>query len=137
MDTPDELQRRAAAGDAHACLHLAKKLMRGRNSTARNFEEAVEWFDCAARAGHADALYWLGKCYLKGLGCLRDPAGGVSCLEQAARAGHAAAALRLGLCFEKGVGAPCSSELAAWWYRRAQALGEPRATEQLLRLARS
>lgn len=136
MDTPDELLRRATTGDAHACLHMGKRLMRGRSSTARNFEEAVEWFDRAARAGLPDARYWLGKCYLKGLGCLRDPAGGVSCLEQAAHAGHAAAALRLGLCFETGLGAPKSAELAAWWYRKAQALGEPRATEQLLRLAK-
>ena len=85
-----ELRTRAAAGDAEAALHLAKKLIRGRGE-GRNFEEAVEWFDAAARAGLADALYWLGKCYLKGLGCPRDPAGGCSCLERAALAGHAAA----------------------------------------------
>ena len=101
MDTPDELLRRATAGDAHACLHMGKRLMRGRSSTARNFEEAVEWFDRAARAGLPDARYWLGKCYLKGLGCLRDPAGGVSCLEQACSGGPAAGAL-----FRKRPGCP-------------------------------
>ena len=85
----DDLRTRAAAGDAEACLHLAKKLIRGRGE-GRNFEEAVEWFDRASRAGSADALYWLGKCYLKGLGCTRDAAGACSCLERAALQGHAA-----------------------------------------------
>ena len=131
----DELRTRAAAGDMDACLHLAKKLIRGRGE-GRNFEEAVEWFDRAARSGSVDALYWLGKCYLKGLGCPRDPSGGCSCLERAALAGHAAAALKLGECFESGTGAPSSSELAAYWYRKAGARGENRAYDKLLNLAR-
>ena len=45
---PEELRTRAAAGDTDAALHLAKKLIRGRGE-GRNFEEAVEWFDAAAR----------------------------------------------------------------------------------------
>ena len=99
-------------------------------------EEAVEWFDRAAQAGSTDALYWLGKCYLKGLGCRRDPSGGSSCLENAALRGHAAAALKLGECFETGTGAPASAELAAYWYRKAAARGENRAYDKLLNLAR-
>lgn len=131
----DDLHARADAGDPAACMQLARRLMRGRGE-GRNYELAVHYFDQAARAGEADALYMLGKCYLKGLGCLRDPAGGVSCLEQAAERGHAAAARRLGDCFEQGVGAPPSDEMAAYWYRKAAALGEPQARACLLRLAR-
>ena len=81
-------------------------------------------------------MYQLGKCYLKGIGCPRDPSGGVSCFEQAAKLGHSGATLRLGECFEKGNGAPKSPELAAWWYRKAAALGVPKAYDALLRLAR-
>ena len=91
---------------------------------------------CPEAGGLVGALYWLGKCYLKGLGCPRDPAGGCSCLERAALAGHAAAALKLGECFEKGTGAPASSELAAYWYRKAAARGETHAYDKLLNLAR-
>lgn len=134
-DMMTELRERAAKGDVAACMQLAKRLIRGRGE-GRNFEEAVEWFDAAARAGDTDALYWLGKCYVKGLGCRRDPAGGVSCLESAAGRGHAAAALKLGDCFEQGLGAPRSTELAAYWYRKAAACGEKRAYSALLNLAR-
>lgn len=127
------LQQQADAGDISACMILAHKLMRGRG-VARDYESALRYFDVAARAGDADALYQLGKCYLKGVGCTRDPAGGVSCLESAAQRGHAAAALRLGGCFADGLGAPRSAELAAYWYRKAAALGDTRAYDALLRL---
>lgn len=129
-----DLHARADAGDPSACMQLARRLMRGRGET-RDYERAVYYFDLAARAGEADALYMLGKCYLKGLGCLRDPAGGVSCLERAAERGHAAAALKLGDCFARGVGAPVCLEMAAYWYRKAAALGEPHAQDGLLHLA--
>lgn len=131
--SPEVLQRKAEQGDPAACVHLAKRLMRGRGG-ARNYEQAVLLFDRAAQAGNADALYHLGKCYLKGLGCLKDPGGGVSCLEAAARYGHAGAALKLGECFERGEGAPRSSEMAAYWYRKAAARGESRALDCLQRL---
>lgn len=132
----DELTQRADAGEPDACMHLAKRLMRGRGGE-RDFERAVAYFDTAAKAGDADALYWLGKCYLKGLGCRRDPSGGVSCLETAARAGHAGAALKLGTCFAQGTGAPQSAEMAAYWYRRAAARGQSRAYDLLLALAKN
>ena len=131
-----ELQRRAEAGDISACMALGHKLLRGRG-VPRNYEQALHFFDLAAQAGEADAHYRLGKCYLKGIGCTKDPAGGVSCLETAARQGHAAAALRLGECFEQGTGAPRSAELAAYWFRKAAALGETRAYDCLLRLQKT
>lgn len=133
---PDDLEQLAAAGDAEACLIQAKRLLRGRGTAERNYEEAVRLFDTAARGGSADAYYQLGKCYLKGIGCTRDPGGGVSCLEQAARMGHKAAAFKLGVCFENGTGAPASTEMAAYWYRKAAAAGELRAYDALNALCR-
>lgn len=130
----DELSHSARNGDVTACMILGRKLMRGRGAP-RDYERALQLFDTAARAGNADALYQLGKCYLKGVGCSKDPAGGVSCLEGAALRGHAAAALRLGSCFAEGLGAPRSAEMAAYWYRKAAALGESRAYDLMLRLA--
>lgn len=115
-------------------LHQAKRLMRGRGC-ARDYEAAVALLDLAAQAGSTDALYQLGKCYLKGIGCSKDPSGGVSCLERAALAGHISATYRLGECFELGLGAPRSSELAAYWYRKAAALNHPQAYKALFRLA--
>ncbi len=124
-----------ADGGVERLLAQAKRLMRGRGE-ARNYERAVELFDRAAQLGDADALYWLGKCYLKGLGCQRDPGGAATCLEQAANLGHAGACLKLGDCFARGQGAPESPEMAAYWYRRAAARGETRAFDSLVELAR-
>jgi len=108
--------------DAQACLCYAKRLVRGRGANARNFEEALHYFDLSAQLENVDAMYWLGKCYLKGLGCVRDPHGGVSCLENAANRGHLAAARKLADCFENGLGAPCCAELTRYWKLRADAL---------------
>lgn len=129
----EQLEALVESGDASACMILGRKLLRGRGAP-RDYERATRLFDAAARAGEVDALYLLGKCYLKGIGCAKDPAGGVSCLEAAAQRGHAAAALRLGSCFAEGVGAPRSEELAAYWYRKAAAMGESRAYDLLLQL---
>lgn len=131
--TPDSPHPHAAPGAPEACMQQAKRLMRGRGEK-RNYEEAVRLFDIAAQAGNADALYQLGKCYLKGIGCRKDPAGGVSCLESAARRGHASATLKLGECFERGTGAPRNFEMAAYWYRKAAALGCPEAFHRIDKL---
>ncbi len=124
-----------AEAEVQEHLRQAKRLIRGRG-TARNYEEAVEHFDAAARLGSAEALYWLGKCYMKGLGCTKDALGGTLCWERAAALGHAAACYKLGESFEEGIGAPHSAELAAYWYRRAVARGEERAYARLSALAR-
>ena len=52
----DELAQRADAGEPDACMHLAQRLMRGRGGQ-RDYERAVAYFDTAAKAGDADALY--------------------------------------------------------------------------------
>lgn len=129
----DELHQRAETGEPDACMQLAKRLMRGRG-VERDYEKAVRLFDTAARAGDTDALYRLAKCYLKGIGCLKDPSGAVSLLETAARRGHATAAVRLGDCFATGEGAPLSTPMAAYWYRKAAALGASLAFDKLLQL---
>ncbi len=102
-------------------MRLAKCYMRGRGGYARDYEQALHYYDLAAQQGDVDALYALGKCYLKGVGCLKDEAGAVSCLERAAYRGHRAAALKLAECFRQGWGAPVSESLACYWELRALA----------------
>ncbi len=101
---------------------LAARYRRGRGGCERDFERAVYYYDLAAQAGDVDALYQLGKCYLKGVGCLRDEGGAVSCFENAANRGHQAAAQKLAECFRAGIGAPQSEELACYWELKAQAM---------------
>ena len=108
--------------DARACLYYAKRLMRGRGNTQRDFEEALRYFDLAAQAGEVDAMYWLGKCYWRGVGCLRDTSGALICFENAANRGHLSAAKKLAQCFAEGDHVPRCESLAQYWSLRAAAL---------------
>ncbi len=108
-------------------MRLAKQHLRGRGGHERNFEKAVYYFDLAAVAGDLDALYQLGKCYLKGTGCLRDEAGAVTCFENAANRGHLAAMEKLISCFREGVGAPQCEELARYWELKLRGAEEEKA----------
>ncbi|MFI3244198.1 MAG: hypothetical protein R3Y56_08100 [Akkermansia sp.] len=103
-------------------LRYAKQLMRGRGGVERHFEQAVYYFDLAAQAGDVDAMYWLGKCYWRGVGCLRDTSGAMSCFENAANRGHVAAARKLAQCFAEGLHVPRCESLAAYWELKAAQL---------------
>ncbi len=107
---------------AHEYSLFASRYLRGRGGFPRDFERAAHYYDLAAQLGDVDALYQLGKLYLKGVGCIRDEGGAVSCFENAANRGHTAAARKLAACFRSGAGAPISEELARYWELKAQAM---------------
>lgn len=54
-----------------------------------HYEEAVEWFRKAAEAGHKDAQYELGMCYLRGEGVPKDDYTAYTWFKEAGRKGHA------------------------------------------------
>ena len=69
------------------------------------FEEAMRWFESAAKEGHARSTYWIAKLYWRGLGVSRDRHRAEALLEQAAVQGipEAARALRF-LCRSRSPG---------------------------------
>ena len=50
---------------------------------------ALYWLELAAKGGSADAMHWLGRCYLEGNGMLKDENLGMMWLAKAAAEGHA------------------------------------------------
>jgi hypothetical protein len=50
---------------------------------------ALYWLELAAKGGNADAMHWLGRCYLEGNGMLRDEDLGLMWLAKSAAEGHA------------------------------------------------
>ena len=68
---------KAQAGDAEAQNHLGFCYLTGQG-VAVDYNEAVSWFQKAAKQGNADAQYFLGECYFRGHGVPRD-------LEQSAK----------------------------------------------------
>ncbi len=78
-----ELIRQADAGDAESQNDLALLLLaQGRS------KGAVYWFNLAASQNHADAMNWLGRCYVEGLGVDQDENLGVMWIAKAAALGH-------------------------------------------------
>ncbi len=58
-------------------------------------EQAVKWFECAAVKGHADAMDWLGLCYLRGFGVAQSRILWLRWLADAAAHGHRLAAQKI------------------------------------------
>ena len=73
----------ADAGNAEAQNDLAQVFLA--RSDPRS---AVYWLQQAACRGNADAMNWLGRCLLDGIGVARDEALGLTWISRAAALGH-------------------------------------------------
>jgi hypothetical protein len=83
--TPQDLSfvLRADASDAEAQNDIGQLF-----SIAEKHEAAFYWLQQAAQQGYADAMQWLGRCYLSGDGVLKDEYLGVMWIAKAASSGH-------------------------------------------------
>lgn len=147
-----ELQRAAERGEAAAQFALAQAYLAagGLGDTTR---KAVNWFELAARGGHAEAQYRLSLVYMNGLDIwpaaawlaesanekaranvqllfpegariAPQPERAFILAEAAAVQGHAAAQAHLGMLTLRGVGCVQDFAAAAVWFERAAAKGD-------------
>ena len=93
---------------------------------AENDAEAVQWFQLAARQGHAPAQNDLGLMYANGMGVAENDAEAVQWFRLAARQGDARAQHNLGLMYANGEGVPPDDVLAYAWLNLADAQGNER-----------
>ena len=84
------LIQRADGGDPEAQADVALLLME-----AGLAGKAVYWLRSAADQGYADAMHWLGRCYVSGEGVDRDEAEGLAWIGRAAAAGHSIAGAQM------------------------------------------
>lgn len=82
----------------------------------------------STNAGYADAQYWVGLCYLDGLGTVKSPSEGISFLRKAALNNHADAQLSLGQALVNNRGDLME---ATHWLCCAHLNGNATATEKL------
>ncbi len=73
----------ADAGDARAQTDLALVFLA--NGKPKG---AIYWLELAARQGYADAMNWLGRCYLAAEGVAKDENVGIMWISKAAALGH-------------------------------------------------
>jgi len=89
-----------------------------------SYATALEVWIAEAKAGSAEAQYYVGQIYEKGLGLEPDYATAARWYEKAAQQGYSAAQINLGYLYEVGLGVDQDSTQALEWYRRASGLPE-------------
>ena len=98
---------------------LGKKYYYGEHGRFVDYEEAVRWYQEAAKLNHADGQFWLGLCYMRGEGVVRDEKQAISWFHKSAENGNVDAQYRLGECYYKGIGVKQSFETAISWLAKA------------------
>jgi len=73
----------ADAGDAEAQDDIGQLFL-----MSEKYQAAIYWFEQAAQQNNADAMQWLGHCYINGKGVPKDDNLGMMWIAKAAAMGH-------------------------------------------------
>ena len=112
------LRGAANAGDPSAAYEVASRFAEGRLVPVNN-QEAVRWFDIAAKKGLVPALFRLGTFYEKGIGVKKNLAIARDLYRAAADKGHGKAMHNLAVLYAEGVDGRPDYRMAAQWFRKA------------------
>ncbi len=82
-DNDIQLLLDADKGDAKARSDLALLFL-----TNSKLKEAVYWLELAAKQGEENAMHWLGRAYVEGMGISKDENLGLMWIAKAAASGH-------------------------------------------------
>lgn len=103
--------------------HLGDDFYYGENEQKQSYSEAVKWYRKAAKQGHSQAQFNLGRCYESGKGVQQNDEEAAKWYRKAAEQGHEEAQCDLGLCYEEGRGVAQDYVEAVKWYQRAAKQG--------------
>lgn len=87
-----------------------------------NYATSLKVWQPQAEAGDAEAMYYVGQIYEKGLGTPPDYAQAAGWYRQAAEKGYGPAAVNLGSLYEQGLGVEKNEVEALNWYRKSAGL---------------
>ena len=113
-----KLRAAATAGDAAAEFEVATRFAEGHGVTPSN-EQAVRWFELAAKQGLAPAQFRLGAFYEKGIVVKKDFAVAREFYAAAAAKGNAKAMHNLAVLYAEGINGSADYRSAAQWFRKA------------------
>jgi len=118
--------------DLDALVRQGKMLHASKNkgTTEANLL-AFKLFSQAAKAGHIEAQYYLGLCYLYGDGIEQDNTKALTWLERSARAGFVKAMICLAALYLTGTRFPKNDDAAVKWFQKAADAGSQTACELL------
>ena len=83
------------------------------------YEDAVGFFQKAAKFGHPEAQLMLGMCYFNGDGIKRDYDEAVKWFRRAAEQNSLQAQFKLGVCYFGGIGVNRREDEALYWLQKA------------------
>jgi TonB family protein len=115
VPVPNELRRRAEAGNVDAMLELAWLLLADKSPAT--FGEAARWFQRAGEAGNATGMNNVGWMHEHGIGVARDAGAAAGWYRRAAQAGHVPAMVNLGQLYAYNVLNPAVAE---WYFARSR-----------------
>jgi uncharacterized protein len=131
------LRRSAELGFAPAQFMLATVLesragtkTNNAQQKARAINQAVQWFEKAAKQGHPDASLALGTAYFLGRGADLDYAKALHWYTQAAEFGDVAAQYLVASMYENATGTSKNLDTALMWYIAAARQGDVAAREK-------
>jgi localization factor PodJL len=116
------LRAAALKGDPTAAYEIGLRFAEGKG-VAPNLDEAVKWYERAARAGLVPAVFRLGTFYEKGLGVTKDVDVARRYYLQAAERGNAKAMHNLAVLDADGGGKGANYSSASQWFRKAAERG--------------
>lgn len=124
--TLEQVQQKAAAGDANAQYELGSKYQDG-NDVPKDLLKAAEWIEKAAAQGNVQAQKELGWIYAKGLGVPPNATKAMEWYQKAAAQGDAWAQFRIGEMYNEGQGISKNIDKAREWLDKAAIQGRPDA----------
>ena len=113
---------------------MGRRYYNGIGGLHQSEEEAVKWFEKAARQGHAVAQCLLGAMYEYGEGVPQSYQKAIEYYELSARQGFANAEFNLGGMFYTGRGVEKDWNRTREWWTRAAEHGHERASKELQEL---
>ena len=130
------LERAAKGGNVQALNALGSILIQeageaqgaATNEVPRLLREGFECFrkasdqrDQSSDRRDPNALFNIGICYMRGIGCHRNSMLAFECFRSAARGGHPEAMQCLAVCYDRGIGVDGNPDQALFWKMKASA----------------
>lgn len=128
------LEKGASMGDARCIYNLGAMLEQGMGAP-QDIPRAEQLYRQAVAKGYPNAMNQLAVLIDSGRAGVSDRGEAVRLFRMAAEQGHGLAAYNLGLMLREGRGTDTDWPQAAYWLACADALGEPRATDELAALS--
>lgn len=116
--------------DPSAQYLVGRNYLKGK-SVEKNIQEAIKWFEMAAKQNHIRAQYQLGKIYLYGEGVKSNPNYAYYFLSKAAEKNHLDSQYELGNYYLQGTPDKRQYAKAIKWFRRAAARDHVRSLYHL------